>query len=174
MGNHPVWADSPLFSLLRNRLPARRRLQRRRRYRTSARVSWASSVICSAESTTRRENHKHARNSPTKCRFGRAASVMYPAAAFILAARKPMAAQSLGDIAVAADSPLLPPCRHRPLVRTSVASAKRLSDALRRQRRRCGAHRLTSSSRQHKPTPAHQVREVATFPVLPLLFSRRS
>ena len=53
MGDHVIWAGRPWFSLRRDRPLAPRRHHRRRRNRTSARVSRPISVICSAESTTR-------------------------------------------------------------------------------------------------------------------------
>ena len=51
-----MWTDSPSLSRRRNRPPARARREGRRRNRASGRLSWPSSVICSAELTTRREN----------------------------------------------------------------------------------------------------------------------
>ena len=65
----------------------------RRRNRTSGRVSRPSPVIWPAKLTTRGEKRKHARSSPTKCRSGKAASVMYSVAVCALARRKLMAAQ---------------------------------------------------------------------------------
>ena len=49
-------AGPPLLSLFRNRPPARGSHQGWRRNRRSARVSWPSSVLCSAELTAQKEN----------------------------------------------------------------------------------------------------------------------
>ena len=145
LGGHVIWAESRWFSLRRNRSIAPRRHQGGRGNRTSARVS----------RPCREEKQKHARDSPTKYGFGRAAPVMYPAAVFILAQRKPMPAMESGDVAVSALSPLLFPRRPRPLGGAKETSAKKWSDALRRQRRRCVPLRRTSPSWRNKPTPAH-------------------
>ena len=67
MGNHAIWANSPSFSLRRNRPIARRGRRRRWRNQTRSRVSRPSPVICSAKWATLRGNRKHARNSRTKC-----------------------------------------------------------------------------------------------------------
>ena len=150
LGDHAIRADRPPFSLVQHRPTARRRRQRWRRNRTSARVSRRTSVICSAALTARGKNRKHARNGPTKCRLGTVASLVCPVAVFILERRRPMAAQQLGDVAVSAESPSLFPRRHRPLGRTSVTSATKLSESLRRRRRRCGAPRRPSRIRGNK------------------------
>ena len=150
MGDHAIWAESPWFSLRRNRPIAPKKRQGWRRNRTSARVSRPTSVFCSAELTTRKGADKHARNSPTKCRLGTVASLVCPAAFSALAQRKPMAAKESGDVAVPAVSRLIFPRPHRPLGRTSVTSAKKLSESLRRQRRRRVVPRRTSPSRRNE------------------------
>ena len=150
MGDHAIWAESPWFPPRWNRPIAPGGHPGWRRNQTSARVSRPSSVFCLAEWAAREEKRKHARKSPTKCRFGRAASVMYPVVVFILAKRKPMPAQQLSDVAVSAVLPLLFPRRHPPLVRTSVTSAKKLSESLRRLRRRCVVPRRTTPSRRNE------------------------
>ena len=150
MGDHAIWAESPWFPPRWNRPIAPGGHPGWRRNQTSARVSRPSSVFCLAEWAAREEKRKHARKSPTKCRFGRAASVMYPVVVFILAKRKPMPAQQLSDVAVSAVSPLFFPRRHPPLVRTSVTSAKKLSESIRRLRRRCVSRRRTPPSRRNK------------------------
>ena len=174
MSDQAIRAARPSFSLFRYRPIAPRRNQGWRRNRTSARVSWPSSVICLAEMATRGEKRKHAQNSRTKCRLGAVDPVMCPVAVFILERRKPMPAEKSSDVAVSAVSPLSFPRRRRPIGRPGVTLTKKLSEALRRLRRRCVAPRRTSPSRRDKPTPAHQVREVASTAASPLLFPRRS
>ena len=169
MGDHSVWASRPLFSRRWNRHPAQKRKQGWRRNWASARGRRPSSVIWSAEVTIREERRKHARNSQAECRFGRAAYAMCPVAFSILERRKPVAAEYLGAFAASVASPLLFPRRRRPLGPTSVTSAKKLSEALRRKRHRCVSPRQTSPSREGKPTPAQQVREVAATAVSPQL-----
>ena len=150
MGDHAIWAESPWFSLRRNRPIAPKKRQGWRRNRTSARVSRPTSVFCSAELTTRKGADKHARNSPTKCRLGTVASLVCPAAFSTLAQRKPMAAKESGDVAVPAVSRLIFPRPHRPLGRTKATLAKKLTEALRRLRRRCVVPRRTTPSRRNE------------------------
>ena len=137
LSGHAIWAESPLFSFRRNRPLARKRHERRRRNRTSGRVSWPASVVCSAELATRGGENKHARNTRTKYRLWGVASVVCSVAFFIPAGSKPVAAKELSDLAVSADSPLLFPCRNPPLGRTKVASAEKWDEALLQQRGRC-------------------------------------
>ena len=148
--DHTIRADRPLFSLVRNRPIARRRRQRRRGNRTRGSVSRPISVICLAELAARGEKRKHARNCRTECRLGAVASLECPAAFFIPERRKQMAARKLSDVAVSAVSPLFFPQRHPPLGRTKATSAKNLSEALRRLRRRCVSTRQLSPSRRNE------------------------
>ena len=90
------------------------------------------------------------RNSPTKCRFGAAASPVCPAVFFILAQRKPMPAQKLSDVAASAKSPAIFPRGNQPLGRPKTTSATKLSGALRRLRRRRVVRRRTSPTRRNK------------------------
>ena len=150
MSGYAIRADSPWFFLRRNRPLARGRRQRWRRNRTSNRVSWSTSIIFSATLTTLREEDRHARNTRTKCRLGGVATVMCPVAFCIQAERKPTVANYLSDVAVSAESPLLRPRQNRPLGRTEVTSAKKLSEALRRQRRRCVFLQRKSPSRRRE------------------------
>ena len=150
MGDHAIWAESPWFSLRRNRPIAPKKRQGWRRNRTSARVSRPTSVFCSAELTTRKGKDKHARNSPTKCRLGTVASLVCPAAFSALAQRKPMAAKESGDVAVSAVSRWIFSRRRRPLGLTKATLAKELSGALRRQRRRCVVPRRATPSRRNE------------------------
>ena len=150
MGDHAIWAESPWFSLRRNRPIAPKKRQGWRRNRTSARVSRPTSVFCSAELTTRKGKDKHARNSPTKSRLGTVASLVCPAAFSALAQRKPMAAKESGDVAVPAVSRLIFPRRLRPLGQTKATLAKKLTEALRRLRRRCVVPRRTTPSRRNE------------------------
>ena len=149
LSDQAIRAARPLFSLFRDRPPARRRRQGWRRNRTSACVSWPNSVICSVELTTRGGNLPLETVRPSAV-FGRAASVMCPVAVSTLAQREPMASKKLSDVAVSAVSPLLFARRHRPLEPTSVTLAKKLSEALRRLRRRCVAPRRPSPSRRNE------------------------
>ena len=107
------------------------------------------------------------RDSRTKCRSGRAASVMCPEALFILARRKPVASKYLSDVAASAESPSLPPRRRRPLGRTSVTSAQNKANRYVEWAAvalvPCGCRRAGGT----KPTPAHQAREVASTAVSP-------
>ena len=139
LSDHTIRADRPLFSLVRNRPIARRRRQRRRGNRTRGSVSRPISVICLAELAARGEK-----------RLGDVASLECPAAFFIPERRKQMAAQKLSDVAVSAVSPLFFPQRHPPLGRTKATSAKNLSEALRRLRRRCVSTRQLSPSRRNE------------------------
>ena len=89
---------------------------------------------------------KHSNRVPS----GGVASVMCPVAFSIQAERKPVAAKELSDVAVSAASPLLLPRQTPPLGRTKVTSAKKLSEALRRQRRRCVYPQRNSPNRRRK------------------------
>ena len=173
MGDQAIWAESPRISLRQKRRIAPRRRQGWRENRPSARVGRPSSASRLAELTTLGEKRKHVRDSRTECRLGAVASIVCPVARFILLRRRGAPAQQLSDVAVSAESSLLFPRRPRPPGRTRATSAKKLGESLRRLRRCRGSPRKASPSRRNKPTPARQVREVATTAASPLLFPRR-
>ena len=154
MNDHTIRAARPVSSLFRNRPLGTRGRQRRGRNRKSARVSRPSSVIFPAELAARGGNHKHADQCLVRSEFS----------SWCLE-------RVLGDSAVPTESPLLLPRRRRPLGRTKATSAKKLSGAIRRSRRRGVVPRRTPPSRRGKPTPAHQVREVAFFSALHFFIS---
>ena len=191
MNDHTIRAARPVSSLFRNRPLGTRGRQRRGRNRKSARVSRPSSVIFPAELAARggitnmRTNawcgasfHPGAWGEyfggglqPKRRRDRLWSEYLRDANQFRWQFSSWCLERVLGDSAVPTESPLLLPRRRRPLGRTKPTSAKKLSGAIRRSRRRGVVPRRTPPSRRGKPTPAHQVREVAFFSALHFFIS---